>query len=935
MLSLRRWALLIIVLPTVVIGFLLGGYLTYKRYSELNNNLIERGIFLSEPLTLLSAHAMVSDDNEIISQALNNAHLKASPIVRSISVFLPDHQLYSSSNVHPEFDRLRMQPGRLLAQSTKVEIDENHIYIRSPIYGTEALESTLSIEKNGKYLYGYLVVELNRDQAMLSQQTSMINVTLLLTGAVLVMAFFAFIFVRYVFDPLDNITRAVKKISAGDTKVRVSKVMTGELEALRNAVNSVAKSVYIANERAEHNISEYTQELQQTVEQLEVQNIQLNMAKRDAQHANDVKSQFLANMSHELRTPLNGVLGFTRQLGKTPLNNNQRDFLDTIETSANNLLRIINDILDYSKLDAGKMELECIPFTLRDNVNEVMTLLAPSIFDKGLDIHLNIDPRTPDELLGDPVRLRQVIINLIGNAMKFTRDGFVRLDIKYLGSNQLGHHIKFTVTDSGIGIDDEGKKKLFAAFGQADTSTTRNFGGTGLGLNICKKLVEAMNGNIHFSSQFGEGSQFYFDVYLKESTSSIGSPLPTQELAGKKLLYFDTCPQAYVDIQQTLVELPELDLVTCDKETEFKAFLAERTFDMVLIGRKTAASNIGELKKLIELSAKHCKYVYTIINSISPNLKEAIIGSGARVCLSMPVNHRKLINMLAEPYQQVEMPRANQKGNYSGVRVLAVDDTEANLKLLSTLLSEMSIQADLADNGLEALRKAQKHKYDIIFMDIQMPIMDGVTACRKIRESSLNEETPVISVTAHAGAEEQKELIGSGFCGYLPKPIDEEMLNQVILENCPGCQSQMISFNEATEIVSEQIQNGKLPSYDELPEFASHSMIDWPLALSRAAGKQELAIEMFTMLISSLPKALDNINQGVESADCESLLAEVHKLHGACCYTGVPKLKDLVELIEVGLKQENCIDAVEPELLELIDKIEALISDSQDWDMHA
>ena len=218
--SLRRWALLIIVVPTVIIGLLLGGYITYKRYSELNNNLIERGIFLSEPLTLLSANALQTSDHQLISNALNNAHLKASPIVRSISVFLPDHQLYESSNVHPQFDDVRLRPGRLLAENTSVEIDENHIYIRSPIYGKSALEGDLiSIKKNGKYLYGYLVVELNRDQALLSQQTSVINVTLLFGAAVLVMVFFSFMFVKYIFDPLEVITRTIKIISAGDTKV--------------------------------------------------------------------------------------------------------------------------------------------------------------------------------------------------------------------------------------------------------------------------------------------------------------------------------------------------------------------------------------------------------------------------------------------------------------------------------------------------------------------------------------------------------------------------------------------------------------------------------------------------------------------------------------------------------------------------------------------
>ena len=930
-LSLRHWALLIIVLPTLFIGLVLGGYLTYKRYSELNDNLVERGVFLSEPLTLLSANALMMGDKELIAKALDNAHLKASPIVRSISVFLPDHQLYQSSNIHTEFDKVGLKPGRMLADITSVEMNEQNIFIRSPIYGkNEVYLDFNSIEKNGNHLYGYLVVELNRDQALLQQHKSVMNSTLLLIVIISIMAFFATLFIRYIFDPIESITKVVKKIGAGDSQIRVNQMMSGELEQLRGAVNAVAKSMYIANVKAEHNISEYTQELQQTVEQLEVQNIQLNMAKRDAQNANDVKSQFLANMSHELRTPLNGVLGFTRQLGKTPLNVNQRDFLDTIESSANNLLQIINDILDYSKLDAGKMELESIPFEFRDVINEVMTLLAPGIFDKGLEFHLNIDFSIPEYVLGDGVRLRQILINLIGNASKFTKEGFVRLDIKYLGSNQLGHHIKFIITDTGIGIDEEGKKKLFAAFGQADSSTTRNFGGTGLGLIICKKLVEAMEGDIHFSSTFGKGSEFFFDAHLKENRVSKRRSIMPVELTSKKILYFNDCPQALVDIQQAIRDYSELDLVCCDSESEFESITSSQVFDMVLIGRKVAPSNIGELKKLIEYAKQNCHYVYTLINSISPNLKEAIIGSGATACLSMPINHRKLFNTLAEPYQQEQIQNETESGNFNGLKVLAVDDTSANLKLLASLLDEMSIQADLAQDGADAVKQAQKHIYDIIFMDIQMPVMDGISACKKIRESSLNEDTPIISVTAHAAPEEQKQLLESGFNGYLPKPIDEEMLNQVILDSCPRCHISTTNNQDKLKPKLE-IKNAKPSAH--LPEFLNHPILDWSLALNRSAGKEELAIEMFTMLLRSLPQALEQLNQGIQQHNYDTVLSEVHKLHGACCYTGVPKLKDLVELIEIGLKKSGNIEGVEPELLELIDQIESLLVDSKAWNI--
>jgi two-component system sensor histidine kinase BarA len=931
LLSLRQRALMITILPTILIGLLLGGYLTYKRYTELDDNLIQRGIYLSEPLSILSADAILHNKQNVLAKAIDMAHRKASPIVRSISVFLPNHQLFQSSNVHENFSAIRLKPGRLLSESTRVEVTDHTIYIRSPVYGNEIHDndSFLFITKNGKTLFGYLVVELSRDQALLQQQSSVFTLALILLSVIVLTIIFSLFFIKDIIRSINSLNKAVVGVADGDYKQRVNTPMVGELDTLRVSVNSVAKAMYVVTEQAEHNISEHTQELQQTVEQLEVQNIELNIAKRDALNANEVKSQFLANMSHELRTPLNGVLGFTRQLKKTQLNNNQRDFLETIDSSANNLLQIINDILDFSKLDAGKMELESMPFALRDTVNEVMTLLAPSIFDKSLDIHLNIDTRVPNELQGDPVRLKQIIINLIGNSIKFTQDGYIRLDVKYLGSHEYGHHIKFIVSDTGIGIEDKVKDKLFAAFGQADNSTTRKYGGTGLGLIISKKIVESMKGSIHFNSELNKGSEFLFDVYINENNTAIGQQLPLLEIEGKHLLYFDSCPMAYEDINQLLLEETELVVTSCDNDTDYDKYLQQQKFDMVLIGRKISPSTLSELKKYITIADQYCSNVYTIINSISPNLKEAIVGSGARACFSMPVNHRKLINTLAEPYIKDIREQQELTPIFSGMKVLAVDDTPANLKLVTTVLHDMGIVVDVAHDGVVALQESQKHIYDVIFMDIQMPIMDGITACKKIKESSLNESTPIISVTAHAGQDEQKRMLDVGFTGYLAKPIDEEMLTQVILDSCPGCQLQVRSNiksggEKITEIVLE-----KQPS--EAPVFADYYHVDWPLALTRAAGKQELAIEMFIMLINSLPELLKSIKQNYADDNLELLLSVVHKFHGACCYTGVPKLKQLAETIESGLKNQKNIASIEPELLELIDQIERIINDAKEW----
>jgi len=924
LLSLRHWASMLIILPTIIIGILLGGYLTYKRYTELDQNLIERGIYLSEPLTLLSADAILQNKQTFLSDALDMAHRKASPIVRSISVFLPDHQLYLSSNYHNEFGHIRLQAGRLIPENTSVEVTDQHIYIRSPIFGPETDDdSFMFIQKNGRTLFGYLVVELSRDQALLSQQSSLFSLFGMLTAAILFTFLFAISFTRNIIGPLDKLGNAVRDINRGKTKTKVRDVMMGELDHLRLGINEIGREIHMAKEQAELSTNEHTLEQQQTIEQLEVQNIQLNMARRDAQKANDVKSQFLANMSHELRTPLNGVLGFTRQLKKTSLNVNQRDFLETIESSAQNLLRIINDILDFSKLDAGKMELESIPFALRDTVNEVMTLLAPNIFDKGLDIHLHVDNKVPDELRGDPDRLKQIIINLIGNAIKFTTRGYIRLDVKYLRSLDKGHQIKFIISDTGVGIDEDGRNKLFAAFGQADSSVTRKYGGTGLGLIICKKLIEAMDGNINFDSDKGKGSRFYFDVYLPENHLTVGQPMPVQVLEGKRLLFLDTCSQSLADTSALVNDHTDLILTCCDSEARFNDLLQKQQYDLVLISRNVSPSSVGELKHLVAVAKQRCQYVFTAINSISPNLKEAFIGSGAEACLSLPINHRKLINVLAAPYLAGSEEQTNSMTGFAGLKVLAVDDNQANLKLLTALLEEMSITTDTALDGQSGLQLTQKYKYDAIFMDIQMPIMDGITACKLIKESSLNEETPIVSVTAHAAPEEQRTMIDCGFSNYLAKPIDEEMLRQILFDVCP-LKSQASMSEEKPVALVPAIEEPRL-------DFIQYHHIDWQLALQRAAGKEDLAMEMLGMLLKSVPETIEQTKAFMEAESLDELMKAVHKFHGACCYTGVPKLKKLAELIESGLKTHKSIDAVEPELLELLDELEKMQQESESW----
>lgn len=627
-------------------------------------------------------------------------------------------------------------------------------------------------------------------------------------------------------------------------------------------------------------------------------------------------------MSHELRTPLNGVIGFTRQLYKTPLNENQVDYLDTIELSANSLLNIISDILDFSKLEAGAMELEKIHFQLRDTVNEVLTLLAPSAHEKSLELSIYIQDKVPENLIGDPTRFKQILINLISNAIKFTESGSITIDIECRLFDIKHTSLLVAIKDTGHGISTDKQDSLFMAFGQADSSITRKFGGTGLGLIITKHIVEAMKGGISLNSALGKGSCFTFNAMFELPEHDYIDILPINSLKQKHVLYFEPHEHSH-DSTLTILENWGLRVEACKTIEELESTLnQELNFDISIIGHSPSPDTMKEIRTLVSMTREHTDYLYLMVNTISHNMREALVTIGADACLSKPVNHKKLCETLAAPYRldhpSIHTPTANEQ--VLPLKALIVDDNAANLKLLCTLLDEQIESFDTAHNGAQALSLAKSRKYDLIFLDIQMPIMDGITACKMILDSSLNEDTPIIAVTAHALASEKEHLLKIGFRGYLTKPLDEDMLRQAIHEygehNMP---------KKNLKIPKTKTNKYKLNSPNA--PFKS-SIVDWSLALERAGGKSELAHEMLNMLMRSIPETQKKLEQAYIDREREIILQIIHKFHGACCYTGVPKLKTLAETMELSLKKGASIQDIEPELFEFQDELINLMSDA-------
>ncbi|EHO0290319.1 two-component sensor histidine kinase BarA, partial [Salmonella enterica] len=606
---------------------------------------------------------------------------------------------------------------------------------------------------------------------------------------------------------------------------------------------------------------------------------------------------------HELRTPLNGVIGFTRLTLKTELNPTQRDHLNTIERSANNLLAIINDVLDFSKLEAGKLILESIPFPLRNTLDEVVTLLAHSSHDKGLELTLNIKNDVPDNVIGDPLRLQQVITNLVGNAIKFTESGNIDILVEKRALSNTKVQIEVQIRDTGIGIPERDQSRLFQAFRQADASISRRHGGTGLGLVITQKLVNEMGGDISFHSQPNRGSTFWFHINLDLNPNVIIDGPSTACLAGKRLAYVE--PNATA-AQCTLDLLSDTPVEVVYSPT-FSALPLAHYDIMILSVPVTFREPLTMQHERLAKAASMTDFLLLALPCHAQINAEKLKQGGAAACLLKPLTSTRLLPALTEYCQLNHHPEPLLMDTSKiTMTVMAVDDNPANLKLIGALLEDKVQHVELCDSGHQAVDRAKQMQFDLILMDIQMPDMDGIRACELIHQLPHQQQTPVIAVTAHAMAGQKEKLLSAGMNDYLAKPIEEEKLHNLLLRYKPGA-------NVAARLMA--------PEPAEFI-FNPNATLDWQLALRQAAGKPDLARDMLQMLIDFLPEVRNKIEEQLVGENPNGLVDLVHKLHGSCGYSGVPRMKNLCQLIEQQLRSGVHEEELEPEFLELLDEMD-------------